>query len=131
MTGRPRLSHDVIVKAPGLLPMWYSPAELARELNMLPQTIRSWRRLGMPSRQDLHGDLWINGVAFADWVKASRAPNQLKRMGEDEAYCFRCRAPVPLERPLKRPNGKQAMLTGVCPNCGTQVNRGIRDDQPG
>ena len=98
---------------------------------MQPQTIRSWLRLGLSYRRDQHGRLWIDGVAFAAWVAANRGPDRRKHMGEDEAYCFRCRAPVPLERPLKRRNGKQAMLTGVCPNCGTQVNRGIRDDQPG
>lgn len=120
---RPRLSHAVIVKAPGLLPMWYSPAKLATELGVLPQTIRSWRRLGLPYRRDQHERLWIDGVAFAARVAANRGPDSCERMGEDEAYCFRCRAPVPHERPLKRTNGKQAVLTVVCPNCGTQVNR--------
>ncbi len=128
---RPRLSHAVIVKAPGLLPMWYSPAELARELNVLPQTVRSWRRLGLPYRRDPHGHLWINGEAFAAWVGANHAPARVRRMAEGEAYCFRCRAPVPLEQPRKRVSGKQALLTGVCPRCGAPVSRGTRNDQPG
>jgi hypothetical protein len=37
-----RLSHTVIVRAPGLLPMLYTPSELERELRIPARTVREW-----------------------------------------------------------------------------------------
>lgn len=36
----PRLPHLVIVRAPGLLPMWYSRRELAQELEVSVRAIQ-------------------------------------------------------------------------------------------
>jgi hypothetical protein len=60
-----RISHAVIVKAPGLLPMLYSPSELEEELGVPARTIRDWLKSGLPHERDAGGHIWINGQAFA------------------------------------------------------------------
>jgi hypothetical protein len=74
---RIRLTHSVIVKAPGLLPMFYQPAELAGELGMPVRTLYDWLKAGAPHTKDAQGNLWINGQEFAGW---------LKRNGNREQY---------------------------------------------
>jgi Domain of unknown function (DUF5679) len=127
------LPHAVIVKAPGLLPMWYKPGELAEELGVPDRTLRGWLEAGAPHRRDEQGHLWVNGHAFAAWVRAVRQARQVRRLTKhssplapDEAYCMRCRRPVPLVNPARREQGKRVLLTGTCPVCGGGVSRGGR-----
>ena len=47
VTERFRLPHSVIVRAPGLLPMLYTPRELERELGVPARTIREWLDRGL------------------------------------------------------------------------------------
>jgi hypothetical protein len=122
----PRLSRLAIVKAPGLLPMWYTTAELGTDLGVLPQTVRSWVRLGMPHRRDERNHLWIDGAAFTTWVRTQRPPRRPGALRSDEGYCFKCRGPVPMANPQSRVSGKRLLLTAPCPNCGTTVSRGTR-----
>jgi hypothetical protein len=58
---RVHLTHSVIVKAPGLLPMLYLPSELAGELGMPVRTLYDWLNAGAPHTRDAQGNLWIEG----------------------------------------------------------------------
>src|SRR5512140_1907217 len=74
-----RLSQMAIVRAPGLLPMWCTPAELGQELGVSARTIREWQRLGLPYRRDERGHLWIDGRQFASWGKTVSRPRARRR----------------------------------------------------
>lgn len=121
-----RLPHGVIVRAPGLLPMWYTPAELEQELGVSARTVREWQRLGLPYRRDERGHLWIDGRQFAAWVKEACRPPRKLRLNDDEAYCLTCRAAVKLIRPTQQQHGHQVTLKGLCPQCGKAIYRGGR-----
>jgi hypothetical protein len=121
-----RLPHGVIVRAPGLLPMLYRPGELAQDLEIPESTLRDWLGTGLPYQRDERGHIWINGQEFAEWVKASRRAPASHKMAKDEAYCFRCQQPVKLVNPSATFRGKHQVLKGVCPDCGTTINRGSR-----
>ncbi len=124
-----KLPHLVIVRAPGLLPMLYRPAELARDLEIPESTLRDWLGLGLPHQRDERGHIWINGREFAAWVKASRRSPSSRKMAEDEAYCFRCQHPVKMVKPSVTYRGKQVLLSSTCPSCGSAINRGSHNGQ--
>ena len=67
-----KIPHLVIVKAPGLLPMHYTPREIAEELGIPESTLRDWILRGAPHFRDDHNHLWINGQKFAAWVEDLR-----------------------------------------------------------
>jgi hypothetical protein len=119
----PRLA---IIKAAGLLPMLYTPAELAEELGLTAPTIRDWLKLGLPHERDERGRIWINGRSFAAWLDQARRAAQAGPLAADEAFCVGCRRAVALLGVSCRANGKHVLLTGTCPACGRQINRGAR-----
>lgn len=121
-----RLSHTVIVRTPGLLPMWYTVGELEQELGVPARTLRDWLRLGLPHRRDERGHLWIDGQQFAAWVKEICQPRPGWQLNHDEAYCLHCRGPVKLINPTRRRHGNQVTLKGRCPQCGNAIYRGGR-----
>jgi hypothetical protein len=123
------LPHGVIVRVPGLLPMLYRPGELAQDLEIPESTLRDWLGTGLPHQRDERRHIWINGQEFAEWVKASRRELTGRKMSENEAYCFRCQQPVKLVNPAVAFRGKQQVLKGVCPDCGTTINRGSHRGQ--
>jgi len=128
-TGRPnaiRPPRQAVIRAPGLLPMLYTPSELAEALGLTAPTIRDWLGRGLPHERDDGGRLWINGRACAAWLEQARRPAQPRPMAAGEAYCFRCRRPVKPENPVCRINGKVTRWSGLCPACGTAVHRGAR-----
>jgi hypothetical protein len=126
-----KLPHAVIVKAPGLLPMLYSPSELEGELGVPARTIRDWLRWGVPHQRDETEHIWINGQEFAAWVKAIRtAARRTVPLKDGQAFCVGCRAAVTVLEPQRRRNGNRVLLSGRCPTCGRTIHRGIRDDQP-
>ncbi len=131
---RPRihLTHSVIVKAPGLLPMLYVPAELASELGMPARTLYDWLKAGAPHIRDEQGNLWIDGREFAGWVAAHRKLHAARtKLEDDQAYCLRCKQAVTLIDPRQeRIKGKLILIKGRCPNCGASINRGGRIDRP-
>jgi hypothetical protein len=132
LTGATRpvcLPHVAIVRAPGLLPMLYRPAELAQDLEVPESTFRDWLGMGLSHQRDDRGHIWINGREFAEWVKTFRRQAASRKMAEDEAYCFRCQQPVKLLNPSATVRGKQRLLNGICPDCGTTIYRGKRDGQ--
>ena len=121
-----KIPHTVIVRAPGLLPMLYTPGELEKELGVSARTIREWLDRGLPHQRDGRGHIWIDGRRFADWVKAWRESKPGKIMGDDEAYCLRCRQPMKWLNPIREQRGKQIWWRGVCPTCGGGICRGGR-----
>jgi hypothetical protein len=126
-----KLPHAVIVKAPGLLSMLYSPSELEGELGVPARTIRDWLRWGLPHQRDETGHIWINGQEFAAWVKVIRtAPRRTAPLKDGQAFCLACKAAVTMLDPRRRRNGNRVLLSGRCPTCGRTIHRGIRDDQP-
>jgi hypothetical protein len=123
-SARFKVPHSVIVRAPGLLPMLYTPTELEQELSVPARTIREWLDRGLPHQRDGRGHIWIDGRRFADWVKALHESKPGKIMGDDEAYCVRCRRPVKWLDPIRDQRGKQVWWRGVCPKCGGAICRG-------
>lgn len=128
---RVRLTHSVIVKAPGLLPMRYLPSELAGELGMPVRTLYDWLKAGAPHTRDAQGNLWIEGPVFAGWVSAQRkAHTPRTKLADDQAYCLRCKQAVTLVDPRReRGKGRLLLIKGHCPRCGASINRGGRSDR--
>jgi hypothetical protein len=128
---RIRLTHSVIVKAPGLLPMLYLPAELAGELGMPARTLYDWLKAGAPHSRDAQGNLWINGREFAGWVEVNRKPHpDSRKLTNEQAYCLRCKQSVNLVHPhQEHVKGKLILIKGECPRCGAKINRGGRSDR--
>jgi len=126
-----RLTHTVIVKAPGLLPMYYLPAELAGELDMPVRTLYDWLKAGAPHIRDEHDNLWIDGRPFAAWIAANRNQREVRtKLRDDQAYCLRCKQVVDLTDPRReRVKGKLVLIKGRCPHCGAGINRGGRSDR--
>ena len=121
-----KLPHAVIVRAPGLLPMLYTPTELERELTVPARTVREWVGRGLPHHRDERGYLWLDGRQVAAWVKTVSQPRPRQLLKEDEAYCFHCRQAVPLLNPTEQLRGKQRLLHGTCPECKRAIYRGGR-----
>ena len=123
---RIHLPHAAIVKAPGLLPMLYLPAELAAELGIPVQTLFEWLRSGAPFEQDPNGSLWINGRKFAGWVEINRKGRKPRQKLKDgQAYCLHCKQVVDLiDARQERVKGRLVLIKGHCAQCGTRLNRG-------
>jgi len=119
------LRQLMIVRAPSLLPMLYSPRELEQELGVPSRTIREWIKKDLPYERDARGHLWINGIAFAVWVKQGHTAKPKPGLAQDEAYCFKCRRPVKLSHPQQLHKAKLIVLRGTCPNCSRPIHRGV------
>ena len=127
------LPHSVIVKAPGLLPMLYKVSELAVELHLPERTLRDWLENGAPHKRNQHGQIWVHGPEFSNWVAGMHKPKTEKKMTDHQAYCFRCKQIVEIQNASSRLiKGKLLMTKGICPQCGCTINRGgrIPDNQP-
>ena len=121
-------SQLVIVRAPGLLPMLYTPRELEQELGVPSRTIREWIKYGMPFEKDNEGHVWVNGAEFSVWVEKVRSSKATVQLSEDEAFCLHCKKPVRLTDASKIRRGKLLLTQGKCPSCGRTINRGGRFD---
>lgn len=57
--------------------------------------------------------------------RKSRSPSRSKS-GETTGYCVRCKTKRTMDKPKKATarNGRK-MMKGVCPKCGTKMNRFI------
>ena len=124
-----KLPHVVIVRAPGLLPMLYTLTELGEELDISVRTLREWLDRGVPHERDKRGHIWINGRQVAAWVQIVRQARRERKLSEGQAYCVNCRRPVELKDPTSVRHGKQTLLSGICPDCGTSIHRGGRNGQ--
>jgi hypothetical protein len=124
---RPRLTHHVIVKAPGLLPMLYRPSELSEEFGVDVSTIRDWVQAGLVHSRDEAGHIWINGRDMACWVEVQRKQAIRPPLADDQAFCLRCRKAVQVVEPKSARRGRQRVWQGRCAECGAVVNRGLRN----
>lgn len=122
-----KLPHAVIVKAPGLLPMQYTPRELAQAVGAVERTLRDWFTQGAPHQRDTKGHIWINGREFASWVAGMRKPKPERKLRDNEGYCMHCRQVSELLAPKTRHlRGKLTITSGKCSRCGYAINRGGR-----
>ncbi|WP_075070890.1 helix-turn-helix domain-containing protein [Levilinea saccharolytica] len=127
---RTKLPHNVIIKAPGLLPMLYTPREICEELGIAESTLRDWLQIDLPHQRDNRNRIWINGEEFARWVNNQRKPRAAKKLTEDEAYCLRCNQVSKLLSPQIQPiKGNLVLIKGSCANCGAVINRGAHRDR--
>ena len=127
---RTKLPHNVIIKAPGLLPMLYTPREICEELDIAESTLRDWLQIDVPHQRDNRNRIWINGEEFVRWVNNQRKPKVTNKLNEDEAYCLRCNQVSKLLSPQIQPiKGNLVLIKGTCANCGAVINRGARRDR--
>ena len=95
-TSNCRISRNVLIKAPGLLPMLYTPREIAEDLDVPETTLRDWLNHGAPHSRDESNHIWIDGKQFAAWVDNQRnvrkKPTHPLQTGE--GFCMRCNAIV-------------------------------------
>ena len=127
---RTKLPHNVIIKAPGLLPMLYTPREIYEELDIAESTLRDWLQIDIPHQRDNRNRIWINGEEFARWVKNQRKPKATNKLNDDEAYCLRCNQVSKLLSPQIQPiKGNLVLIKGTCANCGAVINRGAHRDR--
>ena len=127
---RTKLPHKVIIKAPGLLPMLYTPREICDELDIAESTLRDWLQIDVPHQRDNRNRIWINGEEFARWVNNQRKPKVTNKLNEDEAYCLRCNQVSKLLSPQIQPiKGNLVLIKGTCSNCGAVINRGAHRDR--
>ena len=127
---RTKLPHKVIVKAPGLLPMLYTPREICEELGIAESTLRDWLQTGVLHQRDNRNRIWINGESFASWVDGQRKPKKVSKLNKDEAYCMHCNQVSKLISPQIHPiKGNLVLIKGTCTNCGNIINRGAHRDR--
>ena len=127
---RTKLPHNVIIKAPGLLPMLYTPREICEELDIAESTLRDWLQIDVPHQRDNRNRIWINGEEIAKWVNNQRKPKVTNKLNEDEAYCLRCNQVSKLLSPQIQPiKGNLVLIKGTCANCGAVINRGAHRDR--
>src|SRR3972149_4839934 len=110
MPVKTRLPHTVIVRAPGLLPMLYTPSELEQELHIPARTVREWLDKGLPHQRDARDHIWINGRQLAAWVETTRQSRPTQRLNADEAFCVNRHRPGTLLNPTRLLRGKHFLL---------------------
>lgn len=118
-----RLTQPQRARLPRLLHMEYTLRELAGEIGCSRQQMHRAVADGCPCRVTAGGRVWVSGDEFRAWYENLVAARK-QPLGADEAYCLRCRAPVPLAAPTRRtlPNGA-VLLSGQCPVCQAAINR--------
>ena len=120
------LAREQRLRANGLLDMLYTPAELADELGIDQRDV--YYRLmpaGLPHTKDSTGHIWLHGPRVAQWVRELGKAHQ-RALGDNEAYCLRCRQIVALTKTKRVRQGKFLVLQATCPQCGATVNRGVK-----
>jgi hypothetical protein len=125
---KPRIGAVPLLKSKGLLPIDYSIRELCTELGIPDRTARDlFLKFGAPSFRDNRNHIQINGQDFYKWMRSITTKPKRERMTDRQAYCFRCRKPVLLSNPEIIPGkAKLINIRGICPDCGTAINRGGR-----
>jgi len=73
----------------------------------------------------------VAGINCKTLAVGDMAQHQTKaaahNLGDNEAYCLRCKQIVKVVDPGIEPRrGKLILIKGTCPNCGCTINRGGR-----
>jgi ribosomal protein S27AE len=127
MRARQRLlPADVQRRAKGLLDMLYTPDDLADDLGIDQRLV--YVRLipaGLPHTKDKSGHIWIHGLEASQWI-TNLFKGKHFALGENQAYCLKCGKAVTMLDPKLWKAGKMTLLKGTCPDCGTTVNRGVK-----
>jgi hypothetical protein len=119
------LSPDAKLRANGLLDMLYTPAELAEELKINKRDVYSkLLPSGLPHSRDGAGHVWLHGPEIARWIRELKSGH--KQLGDNEAYCLKCRRVVVMLEPRRTKQGKLTILKASCSACGTTINRGVK-----
>ena len=110
----------------------YSFEEAAEALGVHVQTVRVWAAQGLRCMTDGRPFLILGAdlIAFHE----QRSGGAKKRLGPNELYCLKCRAP-------RTPAGRAAdffpygpdrgRLSGICPDCESMCHRFVRRDRLG
>lgn len=126
MMGKKLLTRNVIIRSAGLMDMLYTPAEIAKELGISKHNLyHGLIQLGLPHDKDKDGHLWMHGPEVARWIR-EQSKGKHHALADDEAYCLRCRAVVPLQEARRIRRGRFLLLQGTCPTCGATVNKGTK-----
>ena len=118
-----RLVYTAVQRLSRLLPMEYSPRELAEELEISVYQVRRALPAGCPHRRE-GNRIWIVGTVFAEWYRSTQTRRR-HPMADDEAWCLSCRKPVAMVAPFDvvPRHGRAELVKGRCSICGSQVNR--------
>ena len=106
----------------------YTVEEVAILLGVHKNTVRAWIKGGLPICDERRPTL-ILGAHLRAFLEGTRQSRK-RKCRIDEMYCMRCRSP-------KRPAGDMVdlspvsasanRLTGLCPTCGSLMNRFASD----
>jgi hypothetical protein len=120
-----RFTRINLIRLPRLMNMMYKPSEIAEEIGVSTETVyRSYLPCGCPFTRDKNSAIWINGLEFADWARSVHQGRKVGEIGDNEAYCMRCRKAVPLESARRRYGNRYIEIyQGKCANCGAKINR--------
>ncbi|MCL4561927.1 MAG: hypothetical protein M1281_15130 [Chloroflexi bacterium] len=80
------IPQKTIAKAPGLLPMLYTVAELAADLCVPDRTLRDWLAVGAPHTRDSKSHIWIEGTAFYEWLASQRKPKKTEKLDDNQEW---------------------------------------------
>lgn len=106
----------------------YTVEEAAYLLEVHKNTVRTWIKEGLPVCDERRPTL-ILGLQLRTYLQEKRKSRKQK-CRIDEMYCMRCRTP---QRPagdmvdLAPASASANRLTGLCPNCGSLMNRFASD----
>ena len=110
-----------------LFDMMYRPSELAEEIGFdVRQIYRVYIPNGLPHERDDQRHIWINGLAFKNWIDDTYKKVRLK---PDQGYCRKCNKAVKLvSTEIKTTkSGDTDYLLGECPYCGRRIPRIIEN----
>lgn len=134
-TCRPRLRHvrkQILKNSRRLRTHWvYTAGELTKMLDVHRQTLRQWRSEGLAPIDTETGPWLYSGGDVRAFIRA-RCAKRKSKLGQDEFYCFRCKAPRRSKGgkiTMHNGNGSNeesprvVTLTGECEVCGCKVRR--------
>ena len=116
-----RLSGNQKNRLLSLLDMFYTPAELSREIGFSRRQIyRVYIPAGCPHKKDDKGLIWINGKQFREWVYKTYAK---KKLAQNEAFCMTCKRSVKMIKPQRKNADGLIYYLCYCPQCGRKLAR--------
>ena len=121
MEFRGRLSGQQKTRLQNLFDMMYRPSELAEEIGISKrQFYRVYIPLGLPVERDSRNHVWINGLAFKDWILEYYKKIKLK---DNEAFCLTCKKAVEINNPELNEIHRLSYITCDCPQCGRKLSK--------